>query len=140
MLRLLFAVGLGCLLTGAASADTKNGSVKFTGVKQGSVNVKAGDKVKLDATLEQIDVGGISAVSVAGNVTNNTGAKMYYSYNVAFLDKDKNLVGCQNFELFLDGGKTMRAGTFIKLPPDQIAKIAYYSIAFHESDKPIGSP
>jgi len=75
---------------------------------------------------------------VSGNVKNTTNAKMFYSYNVAFLDKDKNLVGCQNFALDVQAGKEAATGTFIFLPREDIARIHSYSVAFYESDKPIG--
>ena len=53
-------------------------------------------------------------------------------------DKDKNLIGCQNFLVSVEAGKENQAGTFIQLPRDQIARIAFYSVAFYESDQPIG--
>ena len=142
MMRLFGAMALGCLLTGAtarpAAAETKTGEVKFTGVNREAARVTAGDKLKLEAGFQQIDVGGVSAVSVHGMVKNTTRMKLHYSYNVAFLDKDKNLIGCQNFAHDVEAGKQSGAGTFIFLPREEIAKIQYYSIAFHESANPIG--
>jgi hypothetical protein len=143
MVRKFFVLVLGCLLVaataGSARADSKTGEAKFTGVKKETVKVSVGQKVKLDAEFQMIDVGTLSAVSVGAKVKNTANVRMNYSYNVAFLDKDKNLIGCQNFILSVDANKDGTAGTFIQLPPDQIAKIAYYSVALHESDKPIGS-
>ncbi|HJZ55639.1 MAG TPA: hypothetical protein VKE74_11795 [Gemmataceae bacterium] len=159
MNRLFGALALSCLLTGGtarlAEAETKTGEIKFTGPKKESVKVALGDKLKLEVTFQQIQVdqqGGVSingtgkntadqqsAVSVHGTVKNTADVKMHYSYNVAFLDKDKNLIGCQNFYLYVEAGKQGPVGTFIQLPSDQIARIAYYSVAFYESDKPIGS-
>ena len=139
MMRLLFSTAILCFLTGSAAADSKSGDVKFTGPRKESVKVSVGDKLKVDVVLEQIDVGNQTAVSVGGTIKNTSGTKMNYSYHVAFLDKSKNLIGCQNFNLFVDGGKEGRVGTFINLPPEEIAKIAYYTIVFYESEKPIGS-
>lgn len=143
MTRLFGALAVGVLAlgftAGPALAENKSGEAKFTGPNKESYKVKAGAMVKLDVDLKQIAIGPQSAVSVSGKVKNTAGVKMYYSYNVAFLDKDKNLIGCQNFNLFLDPGKEAGVGTFINLPPAEIKKIAYYSIAFHESDAPIGS-
>jgi len=143
MLRKLFVLVLGCALAvataGGASADSKTGEAKFTAPKKESVKVSLGDKVKLDAEFQMIEVGALAAISVGATVKNTADVKMYYSYNVAFLDKDKNLIGCQNFNLPIEAGKNGTAGTFIQLPRDQIAKIAYYSVALHESDKQIGS-
>ncbi len=120
-------------------AETKTAEAKFTPAGNEMVTVTLGDKVKLDATFKLIMVGTATPVSVKATVNNTANVKMYYSYNVAFLDKDKNLIGCQHFDLFLDPGKQGDAGTFLQLPPDQIARIAYYSVAFYESDKPIGA-
>ena len=122
----------------SARADSKSGEVKFTAPKKESVKVSLGDKLKIDAEFKMIEVGAQAAVSVGAKVKNTTDVRMYYSYNVAFLDKDKNLIGCQNFSLSVDPGKGGQAGTFIQLPRDQIAKIASYTVAFHESDQQIG--
>jgi hypothetical protein len=134
---------LGCLIIGvnvaALQAESKSGKAKFTPGGSEAVNVTMGSKMKLDATFKVISIGPSSAVSVKGTVKNTSGGKMYYSYFVAFMDKDKNLIGCQNFSLFMDGGKDGLAGTFIQLPPEEISRIAYYSVAFYESDKQIGS-
>lgn len=142
MIRGFFVLVIGCLVAGvtvgSAHADSKSGEVKFTGPKD-SVKVSLGEKLKLEAELKTIEVGTQAAVSVKGTVKNTTNARMYYSYNVAFLDKDKNLIGCQNFALQVEPNKDGAVGTFIQLPRDQIAKIAHYSVAFHESDKPIGT-
>lgn len=142
MLRMLSVLLLGCLLavvsTESAQADTKTGEAKFTAPKKESVKVSLGDKLKIDAEFKMIEVGAQAAVSVGAKIKNTANVQMYYSYNVAFLDKDKNLIGCQNFSLPVEANKDATAGTFIQLPRDQIAKIAYYSVAFHESDKQIG--
>jgi hypothetical protein len=143
MVRTVCVLVLGGLLVaataGAASADSKTGEVKFTAPKKESAKVALGAKLKLDAEFQMIEVGALAAVNVQGKVRNTANARMHYSYNVAFLDKDKNLIGCQNFVGSVEPGKELPAGTFIQLPPDQIAKIAHYSVAFHEGDKPIGS-
>lgn len=143
MVRASLAVLLGgvllAALVGPASADSKSGEARFTGPKKESVKVTAGDKLKLEAEFQQISIGELSAVRVRATITNTAAVRMHYSYNVAFLDKDKNLIGCQAWNLELAAGKQDAAGTFIRLSPDQIAKIAYYSVAFYEGDKPIGS-
>jgi hypothetical protein len=120
-------------------AESKTGPAKFTPGGNDTINVAMGDKVKINATFNLIKLAGGTPVSVGAKVNNTAPVKMYYSYNVAFLDKDKNLIGCHHFNLFLDPGKSGTAGTFIQLPADQIARIAFYSVAFHESDKQIGS-
>lgn len=124
---------------GVGQAETKTGEAKFTAPKKELIKVEMGGKLKLNVELKMFELGARAAVSVSGKVKNTTDAQMHYSYNVAFLDKDKNLVGCQNFALSVQPGKEGSVGTFIFLPRDEIAKIAYYSIAFHESDMPIGS-
>jgi len=135
---LVFASLLATFTPARARADSKSGEAKFTGPKKEVVKVALGNKLKLDAEFEMIEVGQLAAVSVRAKVKNTTGMMMYYSYNVAFLDKDKNLIGCQSFPLQILPNRDGTAGTFIQMPRDQIAKIAYYSVAFHESDKQIG--
>ena len=143
MLRILPALFLAALVatttTTAAQADFKTGEAKFTGVKRETIRVALGDKLKLTAEFQMIEVGRLAAVAVPAKVKNTANVRMHYSYNVAFLDKDKNLIGCQNFLLTVEAGRENTAGTFIQLPRDQIAKIAFYSVAFHESDEQIGS-
>jgi hypothetical protein len=138
MARLFSALVLVGVLAGFTLADNKTGEVKFTGPNKENVKVSAGDKLKLEVTLKQFDLNGRAAVSVSGKVKNTTDTKMNYSYNVAFLDKDKNLVGCQNFALDVQAGKEAGVGTFIFLPPGDIARIQYYTIAFYESADQIG--
>jgi hypothetical protein len=138
-MRVFVAVLLVAASAGLAAAENKSGEVKFTGPKNESVKVTAGTKLKLEAEFQQITVGNLSAVSVKGTVKNTTAVQMYYSYNVAFLDKDKNVVGCQNFSVPVQPGKEAGAGTFIQLPADAISKITSYTVAFYESDKQIGA-
>jgi len=132
-----------CLIFGVSTAtvqaQSKTAAAKFTPGGTETYNVSLGDKVKLEATLKLIKLGTGTPISCKATVNNTASVKMYYSYNVAFLDKDKNLIGCHHFNLFLDPGKQGGAGTFLQLPPDQISRIAYYSVAFHESEKSIGS-
>ena len=135
---LAFALLLVTTSNRAAQADSKTGEAKFTGPKQEAVKVSLGDKLKLDATFQMIEIGQLAAISVQAKIKNTTGVMMYYSYHVAFLDKDKNLIGCQSFPLQIAANRSGTAGTFIQLPRDQIARIAYYSVAFHESEKQIG--
>ena len=141
MLRILSTLLFIALLAAASStahADSKTGEARFTGVKRETVRVALGDKLKLTAEFQMIEVGQLAAVAVPAKVKNTARVRMHYSYNVAFLDKDKNLIGCQNFMLSVEPGRENTAGTFIQLPRDQIAKIAFYSVAFHESDQQIG--
>jgi hypothetical protein len=143
MKRLLLVLGVACLVNitgaGVSYAETKTGAARFTAAGNESIKVALGNKVKFDATFQPITVGTISAISVRGNVNNTTNGKLHYAYFVAFLDKDKNLVGCQHNILFVEGGKQGTVGTFIQLPPEQIARIAFYSVAFYEGEKAIGS-
>lgn len=130
---------LATTIAGSARGESNSGEAKFTGPKKEVVKVALGNKLKLNAEFEMIEVGRLAAVSVRAKVKNTAGVTMYYSYNVAFLDKDKNLIGCQSFPLQIQANRDGTAGTFIQLPRDQIARIAYYSVAFHESDTQIGT-
>jgi len=120
-------------------ADSKTGEAKFTGPKRETVKVALGDQLQLTAEFKMIEVGQLAAISVPAKIKNPTKNRMHYSYNVAFLDKDKNLIGCQNFHLAVEAGRDSTAGTFIQLPRDQIARIAYYSVALHESEHQISA-
>src|ERR1022692_2726250 len=136
-MKQVYLIGaLVCLIFGAntatVQAQAKTAAAKFTPGGNESYSVSLGDKVKPEATLKLIKLGTGTPISCKATVNNTASVKMYYSYNVAFLDKDKNLVGCHHFGLFLDPGKQGGAGTFLQLPPDHIARIAYYSVAFHE--------
>jgi hypothetical protein len=143
MPRILSTLLLAALVAAAtapgARADSKTGEAKFTGVKRETVRVALGDKLKLTAEFQVIEIGQLAAVAVPAKVKNTAKVRMHYSYNVAFLDKDKNLIGCQNFMVSVEPGRENTAGTFIQLPRDQIARIAFYSVAFHESDQQIGT-
>jgi hypothetical protein len=143
MIRSLSLLALALLIAAAAStsarADSKSGEAKFTGPKRETIRVALGDKLKLTAEFQMVEIGALTAVAVPARVRNTARVRMHYSYNVAFLDKDKNLIGCQNFQVSVEAGKENTAGTFIQLPRDQIERIAFYSVAFHESVKPIGT-
>jgi hypothetical protein len=142
MTRILSSFLLASLLSAAtdtsARAASKTGEAKFTGPKRETVRVALGDQLQLTAEFKMIEVGQLAAISVPAKIKNPTKNRMHYSYNVAFLDKDKNLIGCQNFQLAAEPGRESTAGTFIQLPRDQIAKIAFYSVALHESEQQIG--
>ena len=130
---------LAAAATSPARADSKSGEAKFTGPRKEKVAVELGNKLKLKAEFQMIEVGRLAAISVNAKIKNTSSARMYYSYNVAFFDKDKNLIGCHCVPLQIGANGDSTAGTFIQLPRDEIAKIAYYSVAFHESDKQIGT-
>jgi len=66
-LATFFCLALG-IPDGRSYAESKSGAVRFTAIGKESVNVTLGDKLKLDATFKLIDVGGISAVSVSGQI------------------------------------------------------------------------
>jgi hypothetical protein len=143
MFRILSTFLLAALViatsTPRAHADSETAEAKFTGVKRETIRVAAGKTLKLTAEFQMIEVGRLAAVAIPAKVKNTANVRMYYSYNVAFLDKDKNLIGCQNFLLSVEPGRENTAGTFIQLPRDQIARIAFYSVAFHESTEQIGT-
>ncbi len=137
LVSMIVCVILGTFASNAA-AESKSGAIKFTGVGKESVDVAMGDKLKLNVSFKQIKVGEISAVSVNGSVMNTATERIRYAYFVCFLDQEKNLIGCQHFGLGVDGGKKGMVGTFIELPPREIARIASYSVAFYESSNAIG--
>lgn len=123
----------------AVDVDSKSGQVQFTGPNSGHAKVSLGKRIKFDPEFKQIHIGKGNAVNVGAEAQNTTDQKVFYSYHVAFLDKDKNLIGCQAFNLWIDASKKARIGTFIALPPEQIAKIASYSVVFYEDDEQIGN-
>ena len=123
----------------AEHVDSKSGPIKLAGTGSQPVKITLGEKVKLSPEFKVINVGNSSAVNVRGDIQNSTDQKVFYSYHVAFLDKDKNLIACQNFSLWLDPGKKGSAGTFIGLSPAQTEKIAFYSAVLYEGEKGIGT-
>ena len=144
MLRLIVPCLTAFILVSAVLAaeqrENQGGPIQFSGgLRTKPTRLTMGKSIKLEAELKAIDVNKTWGVSVGGKLTNPTDQKMFYSYQVAFFDKDKNLVGCQNFTHWVDPHKTVQAGTFISLSADQIDKIASYSAVFYESDTQIGS-
>lgn len=139
MARLLSAAVLVCVVGGFTRADNKSGEVKFIAVNKEAAKVSGGDKVKYTVALKLIDIGGGSHIQPLGTVKNTANVKMHYSFQVAFLDKDKNLVVCHSFTLFLDPGAQGTLGVPIAVPKAEIGRIEYYSIAFHEGEKSIGN-
>jgi hypothetical protein len=142
-MRLLIAFAVCALVThslfAAEKSETKNAQIKFGGITTKPTKLTFGSVIKLEAELKPIDVAKTWGVSVSGKLHNPTDKKMHYSYQIAFFDADKNLIGCQNFTHWVDAGKTVTAGTFISLSADQIDKITSYSAVFYESDQQIGS-
>ena len=124
----------------AVDIETKSGAIQFSGPKKDGIKLSIGKKIKFSPELKQITVGKGNAVSVGGEAENTTDQKIFYSYHIAFLDKDKNVIGCHAYNLWFDPGKKKgHIGTFIGLPPEQIAKIASYTLIFYEDDEQIGN-
>ena len=143
MLRTLsaFVLLISCAAAALAAeqSETNNAAIKFAGITSKPTKLQLGKTLKFEAELKPIDVAKTWAVSVGGHLENPTDKKMFFSYQIAFFDKDKNLIGCQNYTHFIEPGKKAQAGTFISLSADQIDKIASYSVVFYESDAPIGA-
>jgi hypothetical protein len=143
--RFAFALVATLVLTLGSTAfgvdiDAKAGAIQFSGPSNKGVKIKLGKRLKFEPEFKYIQIGKGNAVNVGGgDVENTTDKKIFYSYHVAFFDKDKNVIGVQNFSLWIDAGKKARIGTFIALPPEQIAKITSYSAIFYEDDEQIGN-
>ncbi len=144
---MFFAVTTALCCTSVAYPDTKSGKAnlqeeKGQGVPEEALKVSLGDKVKANCTYYIIpDFLGKKVVSVQANIKNTSDKQMYYGYYVAFLDKDKNLVGCSSFagELAqLEPGGVGNIGSVIRLPNEQIKRIAFYQVSLWEDEKEFG--
>ena len=130
------------LLAGAVLAaeqkENQGAPIQFGGgIRTKPTKLTMGKTIRLDAELKAIDVAKTWAVSVGSKLANRTDQKMFYSYQIAFFDQEKNLIGCQTFTHWVDPHKTVQAGTFISLSADQIDKIASYLAVFYESETQI---
>jgi hypothetical protein len=123
----------------ALDIDSKSGAVQFAGSSKPGVKVSLGKRLKFEPEFKSFKIGKGHAVEVGADAHNSTDQKIFFSYHVALLDKEKNVIGCQNFTLWADPGKKVRIGNFITLPSEQIAKIASYSVIFYEDDEQIGN-
>jgi len=78
----------------------------------------------------------------AGGCFHGTEAPIYYCFNVAFFDKDENLIACHGGGLpdqppVTKGGTTMIAAS-MPIPKDVHDGIHSYKVAYYESDLAIG--
>jgi hypothetical protein len=123
----------------AEQSETKNAAIKFGGITSKPTKVEFGMTVKFEAELKPVDVNKTWGLGVGGRIENPTDKKIYFSYQIAFFDKDKNLVGCYNYTHWVDAHKNVLAGSFISLSAEQIDKITSYSAVFYESESQIGT-
>jgi len=140
MLGMCFALAMALCYTSAAYPDTKSGEANLQ--EKQELNVSLGDKVKANCTYYIVpDFFGKKVVAVQANVKNTSQKQMFYGYYVAFLDKDKNLIGCSSFVgdlAKLEAGEEGYIGSVIQLPNDQIERIAFYQVSLWEDEKEFG--
>src|SRR4051812_15314484 len=85
----------------AVDTDSKAGAIQFSGPSNRGVKIKLGKRLKFEPEFRYIQIGKGNAVNVGGGEVENTSdKKVFYSYHVSFFDKDKNVIGCQNFSLW----------------------------------------
>ena len=140
------AVAAAGIFARARAAEPKAQEVRAGEVSlQESKDVFSEDKVvKISfGTAVKVDTGwyinpdffGRKIVIANAQVENTGVAEISTSYFVAFFDKDKKLVGCTGQSMDLGPGKKMSYGScLIEVPPDQIARITSYQIAFYTGE------
>ncbi len=127
-----------------AFAETKSGTVDLKGAtyKAPTPEVKLGSKLDATCGFYVTDFGeGRNYLAARVKLHNTASIPMYYSFHIAFFDKDNNLIGCmsQSAEAVRSGlapdERTELGNCLAPVPTDQIAKIKSYQITYYESDK-----
>lgn len=142
---LIAAVTIVCLAF-PAFAVSKEGPCKLKKSQafdeSDAVKVEVGTGIKGVCKFYVTDFFDAEIIDAGIQLTNTTNKPRYCYYNVAFFDKDDQLVGCASQGTSGDGlgaGKTMISGSLlIPLPKGLYEKVVKYKIAFYESDKEIG--
>jgi hypothetical protein len=133
------------LLPLLACADSIEGDITLdyteSGFTAGGFKEEFGTALKATSNWYVGEFAGQETLFAGVTVTNATDRPMYFEYYVAFLDKDKKLVGATgepvSGEEGLKPGKAMRTVRCqIHLPKDKYKEIAFYQAVLYESDKP----
>ena len=110
--------------------------------KKAFFNVKTGKQIKVEGQFRVSDFFDSKVVMATDDAVNTSKKDLYYAYFVAFLDKNKNLIGCASQVASMSplkaGAKNQFGMCIIPLPESEIKKIAYYQLVFIESEKKIG--
>lgn len=133
-------------LCACAHAESKGGPVKLAESKFGPPDnapaVEMGKTVKLTAKFYISDFFGSKVISAGAKVKNSGTTPMFYSFHVAFFDKDNHLLGCTSQASFGDqglkpGDETQLGSLLVMLPADELKKVTSYQAAFYESEHKI---
>jgi hypothetical protein len=138
-----FAFVLAFCATGLA--DTKSGPITL---QESTFAPKGGPKIELGTTVKLVAQPHISEffgnkIINAGATIENTGSKpMFYVFNIAFFDKDNQLLGCVSQGEYgtkgVDPGQKFDLGScIIPIPPEQLQKVVSFQATFYESEKKI---
>ena len=147
MKKLLIAAVVMVVLAFQASAETKEGPCqlkKSDGFDDSNaVKVEVGTGIKGVCKFYISDFFGAEIINAGIEIKNTTSKPRHCSYNVAFFDKDDQLIGCvsqgTSSEEGLAAGATSTLGScLIPLPKRLYEKVVKYKIAFYESDQEIG--
>ena len=136
---LLGIIGLMCSMS---QAETKSGKVELQVLKDNvdvPVAATLGTSVKVVCRFYYDgNFFGSSVVSGNAQLTNTSKEKVFYSYNVAFFDAQKNLVGCASEnsgnQALKPGESTATGSALIFLPPDAIKSIGSFQVTWFETN------
>lgn len=113
-----------------------------SGFDEDVFKVNIGDKIKADCKFYIDDFLEKKIISANATIKNTASKNMYFTYNVAFFDKDMNLVGCASQGLivkgFEPGKETLLGSCIIPLPSSEFSKVKYYQVVLYESEDEIG--
>ena len=110
--------------------------------KENVVTISLGEDIKLTCNMYIDDFFEKKIINAGAEIHNTSSDTMHCSYNVAFFDKDKNLVGCAAQNSFGDGlgpdEKTYLGSCLISLPHALFEKVKYYQIVLYTGKKEVG--
>jgi hypothetical protein len=127
-------------------ADTKSGPISLQesrfGVPEGATKIELGTTVKLVAQPHISEFFGRKIINAGASVENTSSKPMFYAFNIAFFDKDNQLLGCVSQGAMgtkgIEAGQKFDLGScIIPIPPEQLQKVASYQATFYESDSKI---
>ena len=101
--------------------------------------IELGKNIEAVAMLHIIEWFGAKAISGRVDIENKTEEEIFTGYHLAFFDKKDKLLGCASQTIAFDPGeKTMIGGAVIRLPEEQLEKVAKYRITWYEDSIEIG--
>ena len=114
------------------------------GMFDDSANFKItiGDKLKAHCKFSIGEFFGKKVINAGADLENKSKKTLFYSYNVAFFDANKQLIGCASQASMMGGvapGKKTQLGScMVSVTKEQLSKVKYYQVKLYESEKEVG--